>query len=229
MTQIDNGNIVSITNKNVLMQFEISKSSYKQIYSIEQPPLYDLAKICSLSENRFAIQYQSLILIMKGADKDPIKLYRDKRYELTSMLYIRDKEILIAVSNEVTYMFNMSNYQKINVSIQKVLCTAGNSIIQISNEVLLVGGYNKITKLNFYTNKKIEKEYKGYVYSFMKMKYEKVLCGCDKGRFGVYDLRSNSIVFFETEKKVNITNLLSIDDSTFIMGASDGSISIYSY
>ena len=108
MTQIDNGNIVSITNKNVLMQFEISKSSYKQIYSIEQPPLYDLAKICSLSENRFAIQYQSLILIMKGADKDPIKLYRDKRYELTSMLYIRDKEILIAVSNEVTYMFNMS-------------------------------------------------------------------------------------------------------------------------
>ena len=161
--------------------------------------------------------------------KAPIMLYRDEGYELTSMLYIRDKEILIAVSNEVTYMFNMSNYQKINVSIQKVLCTAGNSIIQISNEVLLVGGYNKITKINFYTNKKIEKEYQRYVYSFMKMKYEKVLCGCDKGRFGVYDLRSNSIVFFETEKKVNITNLLSIDDSTFIMGSSDGSISIYSY
>ena len=45
MAQIDNGNIVSITNKNVLMQFELSKDSYKQIYSIEQEPLYDLPKI----------------------------------------------------------------------------------------------------------------------------------------------------------------------------------------
>ena len=69
----------------------------------------------------------------------------------------------------------MSNYQHINVSKQNVLCTAGNSIIQISKEILLVGGYNKITKLNFYTNKIIEKGYKGYVYSFMKMKFGKVL------------------------------------------------------
>ena len=229
MAQIDNGNIVSITNKNVLMQFELSKDSYKQIYSIEQEPLYDLPKICSLSENRFEIQYQSLIAVMKGADKEPIKLFMNREYELTSMLYIRDKEILICVSNETTYMFNMSNYQQINVSKQNVLCTAGNSIIQISKEILLVGGYNKITKLNFYTNKIIEKGYKGYVYSFMKMKFGKVLCGCDNGRFGVYNEKSNDLVLLATEKKVNITNLLSIDDSSFIMGAPDGSISIYSY
>ena len=125
MAQIDNGNIVSITNKNVLMQFELSKDSYKQIYSIEQEPLYDLPKICSLSENRFEIQYQSLIAVMKGADKEPINLFMNREYELTSMLYIRDKEILICVSNETTYMFNMSNYQQINVSKQNVLCTAG--------------------------------------------------------------------------------------------------------
>lgn len=125
MAQIDNGNIVSITNKNVLMQFELSKDSYKQIYSIEQEPLYDLPKICSLSENRFEIQYQSLIAVMKGADKEPIKLFMNREYELTSMLYIRDKEILICVSNETTYMSNMSNYQQINVSKQNVLCTAG--------------------------------------------------------------------------------------------------------
>lgn len=62
---------------------------------------------------------------MKGADKEPIKLFMNREYELTSMLYIRDKEILICVSNETTYMFNMSNYQQINVSKQNVLCTAG--------------------------------------------------------------------------------------------------------
>ena len=63
----------------------------------------------------------------------------------------------------------------------------------------------------------------------MKMKFGKVLCGCDNGRFGVYNEKNNDLVLLATEKKVNITNLLSIDDSSFIMGASDGSISIYSY
>ena len=55
----------------------------------------------------------------------------------------------------------------------------------------------------------------------MKMKFGKVLCGCDNGRFGVYNEKSNDLVLLATEKKVDITNLLSIDDSSFIMGASD--------
>ena len=86
-----------------------------------------------------------------------------------------------------------------------------NKYLSVENNIVLnkektelknvLGGYNKITKLNFYTNKIIEKGYKGYVYSFMKMKFGKVLCGCDNGRFGVYNEKSNDLVLLATEKK----------------------------
>ena len=64
----------------------------------------------------------------------------------------------------------------------------------------------------------------------MKLRDDKILCGCTKGIMCIYDIKMNNILFLDNKVHEDaITDLLSINAHQFISCSWDNTIKVWEY
>ena len=130
-------------------------------------------------------------------------------------------------------IWNMSTYQCVNV-IEGVQCYFPNSLYQIDKDRVIVGKH----KSSFYivnidkcvVENIIKDETLGYVRCFLKLRDNKtILCGCDKGIFCFYNIKTEEYRITENNHKEYINDLLLIDEHTFLSCSEDKTIKVWKY
>ena len=97
-----------------------------------------------------------------------------------SIIQLKDKDILISGSDDNTLRkWNLLTYQ-CDTIINNVDCCDSNSLLEIDNNRIIVGGWNVITIVNI-SNDIIEHQIKNnklnWVWSFVQLRNGNILCG----------------------------------------------------
>ncbi|MDD6137147.1 MAG: hypothetical protein PUB54_08295, partial [Lachnospiraceae bacterium] len=160
--QLDDGTIVSCSNDKSIMigDYTINNAHESWIY-----------KVITLPNNRIAScsnDYSIKIWKSNPPYSDtPINVLKGHRYVVASLLYIKERDVMISGSGDDTLrLWNMSTYQCDKV-IEGVRCCFINSLYQIDKDRVIVGGYKSFCVVNIdkcVIEKRIEDESLGYVF-----------------------------------------------------------------
>ena len=148
-----------------------------------------------------------------------------------SIIQLKDKDILISGSWDNTLRkWNLLTYQCDKI-INKVKCCDSNSLLEIDNNRIIVGGYNVITIVNISNDiieHQIENDKLSYAYSFVQLRDGNILCGTENGLICLYDIKLNTLSF--REKKIHngeVCCLLNLNKYQFISCSKDIKVSKY--
>ena len=129
-------------------------------------------------------------------------------------------------------LWNMSTYQCDKV-IERVKCCNTNSLYQIDKDRVIVGGFYSFSIVNIdkcIIEKRIKDESIEYVECFLKLRDNKtILCGCGYGRFCFYDMNTEQYKITNDNHCYAISDLLLIDDNTFLSCSMDDTIKVWRY
>ena len=131
--------------------------------------------------------------------------------------------------DEILRLWNMSTYQCVTV-IEGVDCCWTHSLYQIDKDRVIVGGYNSFSIVNI-DKFEIENTIKGSATCFLKLRDNKtILCGCEfDGIFCFYDMNTKQYKITKNNHHRAITDLLLIDDNTFLSCSWDSTIKVWRY
>ena len=98
---------------------------------------------------------------------------------------------------------------------------------------MIVGGVNSFSIVNIdkcVIDKIIEDESLGDVRCFLKLRDNKtILCGCNNGIFCFYDMNTKQYKITKNNHNYYISDLLLIDDNTFLSCSWDTTIKVWKY
>ena len=224
--QLDDGTIVSCSFDRTIMIGD---------YTIKNAHDDWINKVITLPNNRIAsCSWDKTIKIWKSNppySDTPIKVLREHSKGATSLLYIKERDVMISGSKTL-HLWNMSTYQCDKV-IEGVQCYFTNSLYQIDKDRVIVGGANSFSIVNIdkcIIEKRIDDEsFKG-VNCFLKLRDNKtILCGCEHGIFCFYDMKTEQYKITNDNHHRAITDLLLIDDNTFLSCSRDKTIKVWKY
>ena len=116
--------------------------------------------------------------------------------------------------------------------INDVECAWNNSLLEIDNNRIIVGGKNVITIVNISNDiieHQIKKDELDYVFSLIQLIDGNILCGCSYGLICLYDIKLNILLFREEEiHNEYVFCLLNINKYQFI-SSSDNEIKVWEY
>ena len=207
-------------------------------YTIKKAHNKYINKVIALPNNRIAsCSDDNTIKIWKSDppySDTPIKVLEGYCNCVNSLLYIKESDIMISGSwDDTLRLWNMTTYQCYKV-IEGVECRWNNSIYQIDKDRVIVGGYYTFSIVNIdkcVLEKKIEDESFGDVPCFLKLRdNHTILCGCnDNGLFCFYDMNTEEYKITKNNHRDYITDLLKIDDNTFLSCSYDRTIKVWKY
>ena len=222
--ELDDGTIVSCSDDNSIMigDYTIKNAHNKKIY-----------KVVSLPNNRIA-SCSGDKTIKIWMSKPPYSNIATKvlKKGIISLLYIKERDILLSGDANTLRLWNMSTYQCETV-IERVCCFENNSLYQIDKDRVITGAYDQINIVNIdkcviekiIINKTLE-----YVSCFIKLRDNKtILCGCENGIFLFYDMNTKKYRITKNNYNGRINDLLMIDDYTFISCSKDQTITVWKY
>ena len=113
------------------------------------------------------------------------------------------------------------------------ICCSTNSLYQIDKDRVIVGRFNSFSIVNIdkcIIEKRIKDKSLGYVRCFLKLRDNKtILCGCYNGIFCFYDMNTEQYKITKNNHNDYITDLLLIDDNTFLSCSTDTTIKVWRY
>ena len=129
-------------------------------------------------------------------------------------------------------LWNMSTYQCDKV-IEGVDCCSTNSLYQIDKDRVIVGEHKSFCIVNIdkcvIENRIDDESFKG-VDCFLKFRDNKtILCGCNNGIFCFYDMNTEQYKITNDNHCYAISDLLLIDDNTFLSCSLDNTIKVWRY
>ena len=181
-------------------------------------------KVISLSNNRIAsCSFDTTIKIWNSNHPyNLIKTLNGHTDYVTSIIQLKDKDILISGSwddDDTLRKWNLLTYQCDKI-INNVKCCFRNSLLEIDNNRIIVGGCKVITIVNI-SNDIIEHQIKNdelyYAWSFVQLRDGNILCGDANGFIYLCDIKLNTLSF--REKKIHngdVRCLLNINKYQFI-------------
>ena len=226
--QLDDGTIVSCSNDRTIMIGD---------YTINNAHDDLITKVITLPNNRIAsCSWDKTIKIWKSNppySDTPIKVLKGHRFRVYSLLYIKERDVIISGSDDKTLrLWNMSTYQCDKV-IEGVRCCSPNSLYQIDKDRVIVGGVNSFCIVNIdkcIIEKTIIDKSIEHVDCFLKLRDNKtILCGCKYGKFCFYDMNTKQYKITNDNHHKAINDLLLIDDNTFLSCSFDGNIKLWTY
>ena len=117
--------------------------------------------------------------------------------------------------------------------IEGIVCGFLNAIYQIDENKVIIGRHNIINIINIdkcVVEKTIEDGSLKGILCFLKLRDNKtILCGKDDGAFCIYDMNTEQYTFTKRYHKNKISDLLMIDDNTFISCSYDTTIKVFKY
>ena len=217
---LDDGSIVSCSgDKSIIIGDYIIKDAHD----------FSIFKVITLSKNRLAsCSFESTIKIWKSDppySNTPLKVLEGHHQDVTSLLYIKERDIMISGSEDRTLrLWTMSTYQCDKV-IKGVECCSTNSLYQIDNNRVIVGGKNTFTMVNIdecVIVKTIKDNSLSDINCFLKLRdNHTILCGCSNGIFCFYDINTEEYNITKNNHKKLIKDLLMINDNTFLSCSDD--------
>ena len=223
--QLSNGDIVSGS---------FDKSIVIGNYTINNAHDDQIRKVIILPNNRIASS--SLDTKIKIWSSIPpyilIKQLTGHTKCVNSLLYLNDKDIMLSGSVDgILCFWNLKNYQCITI-INTVFCSWVNSLYRIDKNRVIVSGKNQFTIVNIdkcaIENRVIDNSF-GFVNCYLKLRDNKtILCGCDN-LLCFYDINTQHYSMIQGDDKKGISDLLYIDENTFISCSFDKTIRIWKY
>ena len=227
--ELDDGTIVSCS---------WDKSIIIGDYSIKNAHSNYINKVITLPNNRIASCAGQTIKVWKSEppyneNDNLIKILQGHLKWVVSILYIQEMDILLSVSLDNTIrLWNMSTYQCSKV-IDGVEISWNNALYRIDNDRVIIGGKNKFSIINIdkcVIETTIEDRAFENVRCFLKLRDNKtILCGCDNGLFCFYNMNTGEHKTTMNNHNKSISDLLRIDDNTFLSCSFDGTIKIWNY
>ena len=151
---------------------------------------------------------------------------------MRSLLYIKQKDILISGAGDKDLrLWNMLTYKCENI-ICGVDCSGSNSIYQIDENKIIVGGYRALLIINiekFMIEEVIHNERFGDVYCLVELRDGSILSGCSNGKVFIYGINTNTIEFKDKSHVGDISSLITLNDHIFVSGAYDEIIKVWEY
>ena len=223
---LDDGNIVSCS-----FEQSIVIGNYRIKYAHDKP----IFKIITLPNNRVATCSMALtIKIWKSNppyNDKPIKVLYGHNKCVHTLLYIKERDIMISGSSDNTIrMWNISLYQCISV-IEGVKCCDTNALYKIDKDRVISGGIYTFFIVNInkcVIEKTVVDESFGRVFCFLKLR-EYIICGCSDGLFCFYDMDTENYLKIKNNHKNYISDLLLLDDNTFLSCSGDNTIKVCNY
>ena len=226
--QLDDGTIVSCSyDKSIMIgDYTINNAHYSWIL-----------KVITLPNNRIASCSPNMtIKIWKSNppySDTPINVLKGHWDYVNSLLYIKERDVMLSGSwDDTLCLWNMSTYQCDKV-IEGVYYCSHNSLYQIDKDRVIVGGDKSFSIVNIdkcVIEKTINVKLLRYVDCFLKLRDNKtILCGCIKGIFCFYDMNTEQYKITNDNHNDDITDILLIDDNTFLSCSIDGNIKVWRY
>ena len=234
ISQLDNNKLISCSDDRSIKIWSITQSSYQCDYTINNAHNGVIFKVISLTNNRIAsCSYKTIKIWNSNHPYNLINTLNGHTYYVRSIIQLKDKDILISGSWDNTLRkWNLLTYQCDKI-INNVDCCDNNSLLEIDNNRIIVGGYNVITIVNI-SNDIIEHQIKNeklsYAYSFVQLRNGKILCGCSYGLICLYDINLNTLSF--REKKIHdkpVSCLLNLNKYQFISCSCFDEIKVWEY
>ena len=206
-------------------------------YTINNAHYNFIFKVITLPNNRIAsCSNDETIKIWKSNkpyDDTPIKVLEGHSKSVISLLYIKEKDIMISGSIDGTLLlWNMSSYQ-CNKTIKGVHCCWTNALYQIDNDRVIVGEENAFYIVNIdkcVVEKTIKDESLGFVNCFLKLRDNNtILCGCDSGQLCYYDLITEKYSISKNNHQKDIVDLLLVNNKSFLSCSFDSVIKLWNY
>ena len=224
--ELDESNIVSCSYDYSIMIGD---------YLIEKAHESAIFKVIALPNNRIAsCSMDKTIKIWKSDSPysdTPIKVLEEQDWSINSILYIKERDLLLSSGGDLR-LWNMSTYQCETV-IDNVFSNDTNSLYQIDKDRVIVGGKNNFTIVNIdkcVIEKKIFDKSFEYVNCFLKLRDNKtILCGCSKGLFCFYDMHTKQYKTIKKNHDKDISDLLMLNDTTFLSCSWDKTINVWKY
>ena len=232
LEQLSDNNIITYSNQ--ISIFNIQKYHYHLIYSKK----YDnaITTMLALSNNRIALALKSKgILILNAYEDNPLHTLNIKNdEEVLTMLEIKERNLLLSIGKSNTLqVWNLSTNQ-CTQTVDKVICNS-KAILQIDSEHVLIGSIINILVINV-TKGIIESTIEYNVndrfngcYSLSKLDLGNVLCGCDNGRYVLYNIITNTYEIISMPTRSKIYDIIVIDDFTFISSSKEPNLCIWKY
>ena len=217
----------------VLLISSITQSSYQCDYTIEEAHSDYIWKVIPLRNNRIASCSGDKTIKIWNSNHpyNLIKTLNGHTGWVTSIIQLKDKDILISGSDDKTLRkWNLLTYQCDKI-INNVECWYSNSLLEIDNNRIIVGGKNVITIVNISNDiieHQIENDKLSYVWSLIQLRDGNILCGCWNGLICLYDIKLNTLSI--REKKTHnkpVYCLLNINKYQFI--SSSYEIKVWEY
>ena len=234
LCELSNGKLLSCLTDQSIKIWSISSSSYKCEEMIENAHNGWVYKVISLSNDRIPIcsNDNTIGIRNSSAPYNCISLLNGHTNDVSSIICIKEKEILISGSyDETLRVWDLSKYQFKNI-INNVMCWDKNSLIQIDSNRIVVGGGKDITIVNvnnYIIESKINNEKLNCVYSLMKLGENYVLCGCEEGIVCLCDILAKTIIKKIKMHDKHINDLLYLNVNHFISCSSDKTIKVWEW
>ena len=222
--QLDDGTMVSCSrDKTIIIGDYVIHKAHEKI----------IIKIITLPNDRIAsCSWDNTIKIWKSNppySNTPIKILKGHHNPVNSLVFIKERDLLISGAKDKTLrLWNMSTYQCDTV-IEGVYCCESNALYQIDNYRVIAGWRNTIYIVNIdkcIIEKTIEDQSLGFVYCFLKLRDNTILCGCD---YGLYDINEKHYKTLLNNENNCINDLLIINDNTFVSCSNNKTIEIWEY
>ena len=234
ITELPDGKLVSCSSDTSISIWSLGQKEYKLITSFKKHKSV-VFKVITLTNNRFAsCSYDNSIKIYSAnSPYAVVATLEGHTGSVRSILQIQNKELLVSGSDDDTLCFwDTQNYLKLH-SIDDVSCSYHQSLIEIKNNLIAVGGYATVFIVNYKTfsiQTVIQDDYLNCVNCFLPLDDGTLLCGCQFGRVCNLDLNTFEWVFKKKDFiSTCITSLVKISKRSFVMSSYDRAIYIVEY
>ena len=232
--QLDNGKLISCSGFTIKI-WSIYEKSYVCECTLKDTANQVTQKVLSLPGSKFAsCSTDKNVKIWNGNPPyNLIKILDGHIAALESLLCIKRKNKLLSGGKDNTLrIWNISTYQCQTI-IMKVECFSQNSMIELENNKIFIGGKNKIAIIDLnkcIIEQKIENETKvDHVSSSIYLKEGIILFGTRFGIINIYDIRNKTITKIKTTLIGDIRCFLKINENQFITGSIDSVIRLWEY
>ena len=216
--ELSDGSIVTGMYERIKI-WKIYKDSYQCLFELYEEENEKIAKVCELSEDRIVSLSQKIIIVWDIKEKKAIKKIKgETNKNFYSMLYIKEKNVILVTTEKELKKYNMSTYQlicQINQIPNKIY-----NLLQIDDNSVLMGGYSQLCIANFDTGT-YSVAINANISSFIKLRDNTtILCGCD-GYFLILDLKNKTYIHKKAKYENSILSMVIIDESTFASASGD--------
>ena len=231
---LSNGNLVSASFDCDIKFWSIQGENVSLLHTIQSAHNNFIVKVISLPNSQIAsCSYDNTIKIWSTEDNiSLIKIINKHSDSVKSIFYLKETDMLLSCSKDNTLRWwNTKSYEFAHIN-HKVYCCSKNSLYRIDNERVIVGDYTKIYIINIFTYQTehfINDAKFGYVCSFLLLRNGKILCNCDKGQQCIYDIHTNSYEIKQKSHHDLVTNVIEVNEHSFITSSLDSTLQIWEY